>query len=152
MTIPPISKRPCGRACERDVCLVSGGLGPTHDDRTIELVARVAGRALEVDAELEQEIEAVSRRFAERMKRDYADFSSGVRKQATLPAGALSLGIAGTAPGVVLDTGSCVVVVLPGPPRELQELWPRALASAPVQRGARTDDAPESPRRSGSTA
>ena len=67
------------------------------------------------------------------MKRDYADFSSGVRKQATLPAGALSLGIAGTAPGVVLDTGSCVVVVLPGPPRELQELWPRALASAPLQ-------------------
>ena len=117
----------------RDVCLVSGGLGPTHDDRTIELVARVAGRALEVDEELEQEIEAVSRRFAERMKRDYADFSSGVRKQATLPAGALSLGIAGTAPGVVLDTGSCVVVVLPGPPRELQELWPRALASPPVR-------------------
>ncbi len=118
---------------DSDVCLVSGGLGPTHDDRTIELVARVAGRSLEVDEELEQEIEAVSRRFAERMKRDYADFSSGVRKQATLPAGALSLGIAGTAPGVVLDTGSCVVVVLPGPPRELQELWPRALASPPVQ-------------------
>ena len=118
---------------DRDVCLVSGGLGPTHDDRTIELVARVSGRSLEVDEELEREIEAVSRRFAERMKRDYADFSSGVRKQATLPAGALSLGIAGTAPGVVLDTGSCVVVVLPGPPRELQELWPRALASRPVQ-------------------
>jgi nicotinamide-nucleotide amidase len=118
---------------DRDVCLVSGGLGPTHDDRTIELVARVSGRSLEVDEELEREIEAVSRRFAERMKRDYADFSSGVRKQATLPAGALSLGIAGTAPGVVLDTGSCVVVVLPGPPRELQELWPRALASPPVQ-------------------
>jgi len=118
---------------ERDVCLVSGGLGPTHDDRTIEIVARVAGRSLEVDPELEQEIALVSRRFAERMNRDYADFSSGVRKQATLPTGALSLGIAGTAPGVVLDTGSCVVVVLPGPPRELQELWPRALASAPLE-------------------
>ena len=121
-----------GLQCE--VCLVSGGLGPTHDDRTIELVARVAGRPLELDPALEQEIEAVSRRFAERMKRDYADFSPGVRKQATLPAGSVSLGIAGTAPGVVLDTGSCVVVVLPGPPRELQELWPRALASEPIQR------------------
>lgn len=118
---------------EREVCLVSGGLGPTHDDRTIELVARVAGRPLVVDAGLELEIEAVSRRFAERMRRDYADFSAGVRKQATLPAGALSLGIAGTAPGVVLATGSCVVVVLPGPPRELQELWPRALVAPPVQ-------------------
>ncbi|MSO95339.1 MAG: nicotinamide-nucleotide amidohydrolase family protein [Thermoleophilia bacterium] len=117
-----------------DVCLVSGGLGPTHDDRTIELVARVAGRPLELDPALEREIEQVSRRFAERMKREYADFAPGVTKQATLPEGAVSLGIAGTAPGVVLDTGSCVVVVLPGPPGELQQLWPRAVASGPLQR------------------
>ncbi len=117
-----------------DVCLVSGGLGPTHDDRTIELLARVAGRTLELNPALEQEIEQVSRRFAERMKRDYADFASGVRKQATLPAGAVSLGIAGTAPGVVLDTGTCVVVVLPGPPGELKQLWPGALESEPLLR------------------
>ncbi len=117
-----------------DVCLVSGGLGPTHDDRTIELVARVAGRSLELDAELESEIERISRRFAERLARPYADFADGVRKQATLPEGALSLGLAGTAPGVVLETGSCVVVVLPGPPAELQRLWPRAVASEPFQR------------------
>jgi nicotinamide-nucleotide amidase len=119
---------------QREVCLVSGGLGPTHDDRTIELVARVAGRPLELDVELAKQIEAVSRRFAERMNRDYADFAPGVRKQATLPGGSISLGIAGTAPGVVLDTGSCVVVVLPGPPRELQDLWTRALDSEPVRR------------------
>ncbi len=119
---------------EADVCLVSGGLGPTHDDRTIELVARVAGRGLHVDASLETEIEQISRRFADRMRRPYADFASGVRKQATLPDGAVSLGIAGTAPGVVLDAGSCVVVVLPGPPGELQRLWPRAIESEPLQR------------------
>lgn len=117
-----------------DVCLVSGGLGPTHDDRTIELVARVAGRPLRVDPALESEIGQISRRFAERLQRPYADFEEGVRKQATLPEGSLSLGIAGTAPGVVLDTGSCVVVVLPGPPGELQQLWPRAVASEAVQR------------------
>ncbi len=117
-----------------DVCFVSGGLGPTHDDRTIELVARVAGRGLRVDEALETEIEQISRRFAERMRRPYADFASGVRKQATLPDGGVSLGIAGTAPGVVLDTGACVVVVLPGPPGELQRLWPRAVESAPLQR------------------
>ena len=72
---------------EADVCLVSGGLGPTHDDRTIELVARVAGRDLHVDTALESEIEQISRRFAERMRRPYADFAAGVRKQATLPDG-----------------------------------------------------------------
>ena len=57
-----------------------------------------------------------------------------MRKQATLPEGALSLGLAGTAPGVVLDADGCVVVVLPGPPRELQRLWPRALETEPVRR------------------
>jgi nicotinamide-nucleotide amidase len=119
---------------EADVCLVSGGLGPTHDDRTIELVARVAGRSLRLHEELEVEIEQISRRFAERMRRPYADFAAGVRKQATLPEGGISLGIAGTAPGVVLDTGSCVVVVLPGPPGELQRLWPRAIETDPMRR------------------
>jgi nicotinamide-nucleotide amidase len=117
-----------------DLCLVSGGLGPTHDDRTIELVARVAGRALAVDDALERDIESVSRMIADRLGRPYADFTTGVRKQATLPEGALSLGLAGTAPGVVLDANRCVVVVLPGPPRELRRLWPRALETEPVRR------------------
>ena len=121
-------------AFDADVCLVSGGLGPTHDDRTIELVAKVAGVALRLDEGLEAEIEAISRRFAERMRRPYADFAEGVRKQATLPEGGISLGIAGTAPGVVLDAGSCVVVILPGPPGELQRLWPRALETEPMRR------------------
>ena len=119
---------------EAEVCLVSGGLGPTHDDRTIELVARVAQLPLRVDEALESEIEQVSRRFAERLGRPYADFANGVRKQATLPEGSLSLGLAGTAPGVVLEAGECLVVVLPGPPGELQRLWPRAVASEPFQR------------------
>jgi nicotinamide-nucleotide amidase len=117
-----------------DVCLVSGGLGPTHDDRTIELIARVAGRPLEVREDLERRIEEVSHTIATRLGRPHSDFATGVRKQATLPEGALSLGLAGTAPGVVLDTGDCVVVSLPGPPRELQRLWPRALEAEPMRR------------------
>ena len=117
-----------------DLCLVSGGLGPTHDDRTIELVARVAGRVLTLDEALEREIEGVSRMIADRLGRPYGDFSTGVRKQATLPEGALSLGLAGTAPGVVLEANGCVVVVLPGPPRELRRLWPHALETEPVRR------------------
>jgi competence/damage-inducible protein CinA-like protein len=121
-------------AFEADLCLVSGGLGPTHDDRTVELVARVAGRPLALDEGLEAEIGAISRRFAERLGRPYSDFAAGVRKQATRPEGSVSLGLAGTAPGLVLDLGDTVVVVLPGPPRELRRLWPRALDTDAVQR------------------
>jgi nicotinamide-nucleotide amidase len=127
-------ERAFAEAFEGDLCLVSGGLGPTHDDRTVELVARAAGRPLVLDEALERQIGEISRTIAERLGRPYSDFTTGVRKQATLPEGAISLGLAGTAPGVVLDTGECVVVVLPGPPRELQRLWPRALETAPVQR------------------
>jgi nicotinamide-nucleotide amidase len=54
---------------EADLCLVSGGLGPTHDDRTVEIVARAAGRGLVVDEALEAEIEATSRGVAERLRR-----------------------------------------------------------------------------------
>jgi nicotinamide-nucleotide amidase len=117
-----------------DLCVVSGGLGPTHDDRTVELVARAAGVGLRLDDELHREIGAVSRGFAERTGRPYADFEPGVRKQATIPVGALSLGLAGTAPGLVLQTARAVVVALPGPPGELQRLWPSALDSEPVRR------------------
>jgi nicotinamide-nucleotide amidase len=117
-----------------DLCVVSGGLGPTHDDRTIELLARAAGRELVLDEALVQEIGAVSRRIAGRLRRPYADFEAGVRKQATLPTGAESLGLAGTAPGVVLERDGSVVVVLPGPPAELQRLWARALETEPVRR------------------
>ena len=120
-------------ALEADLCVVSGGLGPTHDDRTVEVVARLAGRRLVVDAELEAEIEAVSRRIAERLDRPYADFAAGVRKQASLPEDAHVVGLAGTAPGLVLEVCDTVVVVLPGPPGELRRLWPRALETSPVR-------------------
>ncbi len=120
---------------EADLCVTSGGLGPTHDDRTVGLVARAAGVELEVRPELEAEIGSISRRLAERLKRPYADFEAGVRKQATLPRGAISLGLAGTAPGFVfMNTSGCVVVVLPGPPAELRRLWPCALETEPVRR------------------
>ena len=117
-----------------DLVVTSGGLGPTHDDRTVEVVAKVAGRALLVDEELEAEIEGVSRMVAERMKRPYADFAPGVTKQATLPEGAIALGLAGTAPGLVVDANGTPVVVLPGPPGELQRLWPNALETELVRR------------------
>jgi nicotinamide-nucleotide amidase len=117
-----------------DLLVVSGGLGPTHDDRTIELLARAAGVGLHVEEPLREAIEERSRRVAARLNRPYGDFSEGVLKQATLPDGGSWVGIAGTAPAVVLETPGCVAVALPGPPRELQQLWPQVLETAPVQR------------------
>src|SRR5262249_37063826 len=93
---------------------------------------RVVGRAVVVDPGLEAEIEVVSRRSAERFGRPYAEFSGGVRKQASLPEGAVSIGLAGTAPGLVIDVEGRAVVILPGPPGELRRLWPRALATDAV--------------------
>ena len=117
-----------------DICLTSGGLGPTHDDRTLEVLARVLGRQLRVDPELEREIEGVSRAVAARLGRPYADFVHGVRKQAAVPDGGDVIGLAGTAPGVCIEHDGKVAIALPGPPGELRRLWPGAVAAAPFQR------------------
>jgi nicotinamide-nucleotide amidase len=130
-------------ALEADLCVISGGLGPTHDDRTVELLARAAGRPVVVVPELEREIEQISRSFAERMRRPYADFETGVRKQASLPEGAVSVGLAGTAPGVLLELDGRLALALPGPPPELQRLWRNALETEPMRRVLARVRAPE---------
>jgi nicotinamide-nucleotide amidase len=119
---------------DAELVVTSGGLGPTHDDRTVEVVAAVAGLPLRVDAELETQIEGVLRSIAERLKRPYADFHHGVVKQATVPEPAHVIGLAGTAPGLVVDAGETPIVVLPGPPPELQRLWTGALEAPSVRR------------------
>jgi len=131
---PEELERVVAEALEADLAVFSGGLGPTHDDRTVELIARAAGRALVVDPELEREIEAVSRSVAERLSRPYADFVGGVTKQASLPDGAVALGLAGTAPALLLEQDGRVVVALPGPPGELRRLWPNVLAHEAFRR------------------
>jgi nicotinamide-nucleotide amidase len=120
-------------ALAADLCVTSGGLGPTHDDRTVEMLARVVGADLAVDSELAAEIGAVSRTIAERLQRPYADFEAGVRKQAMLPRGAVPLGLAGTAPGLVLESTHTTFILLPGPPAELRRLWQLALEAEPVR-------------------
>jgi nicotinamide-nucleotide amidase len=118
---------------QADLLVTSGGLGPTHDDRTVETLARVAGRDVVVDDELEARIEQFSRSLAERFRRPYSEFEEGVRKQASLPEGALVLGLAGTAPGLVLEVDGSVAIVLPGPPGELRRLWEKAVEAPPVK-------------------
>jgi nicotinamide-nucleotide amidase len=113
--------------------VTSGGLGPTADDLTAEVVARFAGRELILDEEVEEKIAAVLRGFARRFDFDPEAVREANRKQAMVPEGSIPLDPVGTAPGLVVPADGCVVVVLPGPPRELQPMWPAALAAPPVQ-------------------
>jgi nicotinamide-nucleotide amidase len=116
-----------------DLVVTSGGLGPTADDLTAEVVGRFAGRELVLDEDMERKIEAVIAKFAKRLRFDPEAARAGNRKQAMVPEGATALDPAGTAPGLVVPADGQVVVVLPGPPRELQEMWPRALETGPVR-------------------
>ena len=107
--------------------VVTGGLGPTHDDRTMEAVARAAGVELREDAEALGRIEAAM--SGVRVRASAQVRAAAARKQALVPAGATSLPPPGTAPGAVLPVGAQTVVVLPGPPWECMASWDHALAT-----------------------
>ena len=116
-----------------DLIVTSGGLGPTADDMTVETVARFAGRKLVLDNRLEAKIDDIVQRLMARFPNvDAEAVRAANRKQAMVPEGAQVLDPVGTAPGVVVP-GTPTVVVLPGPPRELQPMWPRALQTTAVQ-------------------
>lgn len=117
-----------------DLIVTTGGLGPTADDLTAEIVAEFAGRPMALDQELMERIGAIIARYSRRLRIDPEAVLAANRKQAMVPAGAVPLEPVGTAPGLVVPAGERVVVVLPGPPRELRPMWPAALASEPVRR------------------
>jgi nicotinamide-nucleotide amidase len=113
-----------------DLVVTTGGLGPTADDLTAEVVGRFAGRELVLDQEMEEKIAAIIERYARRLRFDPEAVREGNRKQAMVPEGATAIDPAGTAPGLVVPADDQVVIVLPGPPRELQQLWPVAVETA----------------------
>ena len=116
-----------------DLIVTSGGLGPTADDMTVATVARFCGRELLLDNELEAKIADIVQRMMARFPNvDLEAVRAANRKQALVPAGAHIIDPVGTAPGVVVP-GKPTVVVLPGPPRELQPMWPIALQTSAVQ-------------------
>ena len=116
-----------------DLIVTTGGLGPTADDLTAEIVGRFAGRELVLDEVVEGKIAEILRGFAKRFNFDEEAVLEANRKQAMVPEGATPLDPVGTAPGLVVPAGERVVVVLPGPPRELQPMWPVALETEPVR-------------------
>jgi competence/damage-inducible protein CinA-like protein len=120
--------------------ITTGGLGPTADDLTAEVVGAYQGRPSDLDPALEQRIGAVVERLLARRGRpaDSASTAAGVAKQARVPAGATVLEPVGTAPGLVVPPAEGrdgpTVLVLPGPPAELQGMWDAAVAAEPTQR------------------
>ena len=116
-----------------DLIVTSGGLGPTADDLTAEIVARFAGRELVLDEGMEAKIAEILSSFAQRFRLDEAAMVEANRKQAMVPEGAVPLDPVGTAPGLVVPAGERVVIVLPGPPRELQPMWEAAVQVGPVE-------------------
>jgi nicotinamide-nucleotide amidase len=116
-----------------DLIVTTGGLGPTADDLTAEVVGRFAGRELVLDEAMEAKIAEILKGFAQRFRLDEAALREANRKQAMVPEGATPLDPVGTAPGLVVPAGEQVVVVLPGPPRELQPMWSAAVETAPVR-------------------
>jgi len=117
-----------------DLIVTSGGLGPTADDMTVATVARFAGLELVLDAALEDRITDILKRLMARFDNvDIEAVRAANRKQALIPLEAHVINPVGTAPGVVVP-GKPTIVVLPGPPRELQPMWPVAVETEAVQR------------------
>ena len=118
--------------------VTSGGLGPTADDLTVEVVARFTGREMVLDDALEARIHEILRPLMSRWQGlDPDAIREANRKQAVVPSGATVLDPVGTAPGLVVpfaDGSGPTVVVLPGPPRELHEMWDKALGTEAFQR------------------
>jgi nicotinamide-nucleotide amidase len=101
-----------------DLLVVCGGLGPTDDDLTREAVADVLARPLATDQAL---VEHLRRRYAARGLSVPMPLNN--LRQALVPQGAVILDNPnGSAPGLWIDHGVQVVVLLPGPPRELKPM------------------------------
>ena len=115
-----------------DLIVTSGGLGPTADDLTAEVVARFAGVELVLDEAMEARIAAILARLAHLSRFGAEALRAANRKQAMVPRGATPVDPAGTAPGLVVPADP-VVIVLPGPPRELRSMWEPALGTAPAR-------------------
>jgi nicotinamide-nucleotide amidase len=119
--------------------VTSGGLGPTADDLTAEVVGDFQGREMVLDEPLQARIAEILRALTARWRDlDPEAILLSNRKQAVIPRGAEILEPVGTAPGLVVTPSAGAsgptVVVLPGPPRELQPMWTTALQASPALR------------------
>ncbi|MCH8820626.1 MAG: competence/damage-inducible protein A [Acidobacteria bacterium] len=106
---------------DSEVVITIGGLGPTHDDITREVVSEALGRDLELDSALVSGLKA-------RFRRAGLKITENNFRQARVPAGAEPIeNPNGTAPGLFLREGKALVFLLPGPPRELEPMMDQVM-------------------------
>ena len=100
-----------------DLLIITGGLGPTKDDLTREVAAEVLDKKLILDPDILSGIQG----FFDRIK---VPMEKSNNKQAYLPEGAFPIeNPNGTSPGILIETDEKIVMMLPGPPRELQPMF-----------------------------
>jgi len=106
-----------------EIVLSTGGLGPTEDDITRKIFARILQRRLILNEEI---LETIKNRFARRNM----PMPAINARQAMIIEGAIILkNENGTAPGMLIEHGSSTIVMLPGPPRELQPMFNNSVAN-----------------------
>jgi molybdenum cofactor synthesis domain-containing protein len=104
--------------------IATGGLGPTEDDVTKKVFARVLKRQMVLDDEILERIKA-------RFRRRGLEMPANNARQALVPVGGRILeNPAGTAPGIWMETEGCEVILLPGPPSELKSMFEECCMSA----------------------
>ncbi len=100
-----------------DIILTTGGLGPTQDDITRDVIAALLGEEMEVDPQLKQElIDFFTRRGIEMPE-------SNIRQATVIPSATALVNPQGTAPGWWVEKEGKIIVAMPGPPGEMHYMW-----------------------------
>ncbi|ADL54002.1 competence/damage-inducible protein A [Clostridium cellulovorans] len=103
-----------------DLVITTGGLGPTKDDLTKEVIAEYFNKELKFNEEALKNIEDIFKRIGR-------EVTESNKKQAYIPEGAIILhNQCGTAPGCIIEDEGKVLIMLPGPPREMKAMFKQA--------------------------
>jgi len=105
-----------------DIIITTGGLGPTEDDVTREAIADFFHEPISIDQSLVEQFRALFRRFNMDMP------ESNIKQASVIPSCEVIANPRGTAPGWWVNKNKHVIIAMPGPPGEMQQMWPAAIA------------------------